>query len=159
VTGRLLALDIGDRRIGLAVSDPLRLFARPLATLERRGPAADLAEIERTLEREAIAFVVVGHPRLPSGDRGEQARSAEAFMAELSPRLAARGLDWVWWDESYTTVTAQARRRERGAAAHRGRGADPGLDAEAAAVILEEWLAAQAEPPAAADPLGSSNGG
>ena len=139
MSGRLLALDVGDRRIGLAVSDPLALFARPLKTLQRSDEAADVAEIMAVVRDEAVTHVVVGHPLLPSGDRGEQALAVESFMDRLAPALAVAGVGWSYWDESYTTLTAQERRRERAA---RPRTSDPGLDAEAAAVILEEWLRA-----------------
>ncbi len=143
MSGRLLALDVGDRRIGLAVSDPLRLFARPLRTVVRRDEAADVEAIVAVIRGEGVTEVVVGHPLLPSGDRGEQARAVEAFMARLAPALDAAGVPWAYWDESFTTLTAQERRRERAA---RVRSADAGLDAEAAAVILEEWLGARQEP-------------
>jgi len=140
LSGRLLALDVGDRRIGLAVSDPLRLIARPLRTVARQDAAADVAAILATVRDEGVGHVVVGHPLLPSGDRGEQARAVEGFLAELGPALEAAGATWSYWDESYTTLTAQERRRER---TSRRRGEGPGLDAEAAAVILEEWMRAQ----------------
>jgi putative Holliday junction resolvase len=135
--GRLLALDVGDRRVGVAVTDPLRLIATPLDVVERRTDDDALAAIVR-LAREAQAVaVVVGLPLLPSGDRGEQAVKVEAFAAVLADRL---GLPLGYWDESYTTLEAASRRRSRSAPGRRQR-SDP-LDAEAAAVILEEWLAA-----------------
>lgn len=137
MTGRVLALDVGNRRIGLAVSDPLRLFARPLRTLNRTQDAADRALLLDVVREESVEQVVVGLPLLPSGDRGEQAAAVEDFMAGLAPLLAEAGIAWDYWDESYTTLAATERRRERGG---RPAATDPGLDAEAAAVILEEWL-------------------
>jgi putative holliday junction resolvase len=150
VTTRVLALDVGDRRIGLAVSDPLRLLARPLATHVRTGMVTDVAAILSVVRQEAVGHVVVGLPLLPSGDHGEQAAHVIAFMTDLAPALAAEGVPWSWWDESYTTLAAAARRRERG-----GRIGRAGLDAEAAAVILEEWLRdADLASPAAGDAHG-----
>jgi putative Holliday junction resolvase len=135
----VLALDVGNRRIGLAVSDPLRLFARPLRTLTRSADAVDHATLLGVVRDEAVEQVVVGLPLLPSGDRGEQAQAVAAFMNGLAPLLAEAGVAWSYWDESYTTLAATERRRTRG---HRSAATDPGLDAEAAAVILEEWLRA-----------------
>ena len=140
MTGRVLALDLGNRRIGLAVTDPLRLFARPLRTLTRSADAVDRAALLGVVLEEGADYVVVGLPLLPSGDRGEQALAVTDFMAELAPLLAEADVGWGYWDESYTTLAATERRRARGG---RSTGADPGLDAEAAAVILEEWLRAQ----------------
>ena len=138
---RVLALDVGNRRVGVAASDPLGLLARPLVTLGRTDEAGDLAAIVALVVREDACHVVVGLPLLPSGDRGEQAERVEAFMARLGPALETAGVSWSWWDESYTTLAAEDRRRERGARPGRGQAS---LDAEAAAVILEEWLAEQA---------------
>ncbi len=151
MSARVLALDVGDRRIGLAVSDPLCLFARPLGTLVRADPATDVAAILAAVRREDVGQVVVGLPLLPSGDRGEQARRVAEWMETLAPALAAAGVPWAWWDESYTTLAAAERRRERG-----DRTGAAGLDAEAAAVILEEWLrSTDAEPAKTRGPDGA----
>lgn len=142
--GRLLALDVGDRRIGVAVSDPLRILARPVTTIQRRA-AADVQAVVDLIAEWDVAQLVVGLPLLPSGDRGEQARAVEAFVRRLE---AAVAIPIVLWDESYTTETAAERLRARGVAA---RAAKALIDAEAAAVILEEWLRAHAEPVEAAE--------
>jgi putative Holliday junction resolvase len=125
--GRVLALDVGNRRTGVAISDALRITARPLLTLERSDPHADVVAIADLVADHQITAIVVGHPLLPSGDRGEQALLVEAFAAALTAELE---VPVVLWDESYTTQAA-AERVGRGAA---------NLDAAAAAVILEEWL-------------------
>jgi putative holliday junction resolvase len=133
----MMALDVGNRRIGVAVTDPLGLFARPVTTLMRTRPEADRALIAGLVREWSVERLVVGLPLLPSGDRGKQAESAEAFAADL-----ARAIDVPidLWDESYTTLAASARLRERGVDLRRDRSA---LDATAAAVILEEWLGAR----------------
>lgn len=135
--GRVLAVDHGLRRIGVASSDPLGLFARPLTTLDgrRRGHAA--AEVARMAAALEAATVVVGLPLLPSGDRGPQADAAAAFAAEIEAELSAigHGARVVLQDESHTTAAAAAR---AGAARRAPRA---GEDAAAAAQILEEWLA------------------
>ncbi len=138
--GRALALDLGLRRIGVALSDPLRVTARPLCTLRRQSRSADLERIRQLVAELKVAVVVVGWPLMPSGERGVRARWAEAFASALRKLL---DVPVVLWDESYTTETAQARRRDRAAGRHRSQPAE--LDAEAAAVILEEWLAAANE--------------
>lgn len=152
--GRVLALDVGDRRIGVAVSDPLGITVRALTTLTRartRGaggaggagiPSADIAAVLDRVRAEEAVCVVVGDPRLPSGDRGEQAERTDAFVAALAAALALAGIPIERWDESYTSEAAAARLRARGVDIRRNKAM---IDAEAAAVILEEWLAAHAE--------------
>jgi putative Holliday junction resolvase len=141
--GRVLALDVGDRRIGVAVSDPLGITARPLTTLVRDRLRADLRAVAALVEEWEAACLVVGDPRLPSGDRGEQSEKVAAFVEALGPAVS---VPIEMWDESFTTLAAAERRRERGGRAARDRSA---IDAEAAAVILEEWLRSrEASPPA-----------
>ena len=135
--GRTMALDVGNRRIGVAVTDPLGLFARPLTTVVRRGQATDLAAVAALTRAWAIDRLVVGLPLLPSGDRGEQAVLVMAFVDALAPTV---DVPVDLWDESYTTVTATERLRSYGADVRRQPAA---IDAAAAAVILEEWLNAQ----------------
>lgn len=140
--GRVLALDVGDRRIGVAVCDPLRLIATPLSVIHRAGLERDREAVRLcALQQEAVA-VVVGLPLLPSGDRGEQAIKVETFVDEVVSQL---GLPVVTWDESYTTLEAERLRRERPGRSS-GRRSRIGIDADAAAVILEEWLRAVDSP-------------
>jgi len=138
-----MALDVGDRRIGVAVSDPLGITTRPVG---------DVAVVMAAVREWEPARVVVGDPRLPSGDRGEQAEATDAFVTLLAPELAALGIGIERWDESYTTETALARLRARGVDARRAKAL---VDAEAAAVILEEWLRAMPDGGSAADVAGS----
>lgn len=136
--GRVLAVDPGRRRVGVALSDPLGLFARPLLTLDVRATgdvAAAVADLARTHE---VRAVVVGLPLLPSGDCGPQAQAALAFAAAVRAALAAIGYEAPVhsFDESHTTTGAAAR------AAATGRAPAAGVDAAAAAMLLEEWLQA-----------------
>lgn len=137
---RAMALDLGRRRVGIAISDPLWLTAQPLATLERQSREGDLERLATLARDLGVAVIVVGWPLLPSGDRGASALRAEAFAAQLRARV---DVPVVLWDESYTTEAAHERRQVRGKRGKTRRLAP--VDAEAAAIILEEWLAAAAE--------------
>lgn len=134
-SGRVLALDVGRKRTGVALSDALGITARPLTVLPRASDEADAATVARLVHDNDARRVVVGLPLLPSGDRGEEAQLVEQFAATLRATLA---VPVELWDESFSTLEAARRRTERGA-----RGSTD-LDADAAAVILEEWLAEQA---------------
>jgi len=133
--GRVMGLDLGSKRIGVAVTDPLRMFARPLTTISASGAlAADVEQVLQLAAENEARLIVVGHPLLPSGDRGEQALEAERFAEALS---SAASLPVELWDESYSTLTASERLAEAGS---RRAASRSGIDAAAAAVILEEWL-------------------
>lgn len=145
---RVLALDVGDRRIGLAISDPLGLSARPLSTIDRQahGEEAALSAILRCLEQELPDRLIVGDPRLPSGERGEQSRLTDGFVDRLQTALARRfgsaAPPIERHDESNTTQAALERLTARGMDPRLARESGR-LDAEAAAIILEEWLVAR----------------
>jgi putative holliday junction resolvase len=128
--GVILALDVGNRRTGSAACDALRIAVRPLETWQRGPDADEIARVGRLVDELRAVAVVVGHPLLPSGDRGEQALSVEAFVAALAQAL---DVPIEMWDESYTTLAAAERLDRRGRS-------KVGLDAAAAAVILEEYL-------------------
>ena len=125
---RVLALDYGAARTGVAVSDPSGTLARPLTVVERAGSDAGLRELAAIVAREAAELVVVGLPiSLDSGEHA-QAHEVRAFVTRLSAALA---VPVVTYDERFTTKLAA----ERG-----GRSA---LDARAAAVLLEDFLRAE----------------
>jgi putative Holliday junction resolvase len=131
---RILGLDVGSRRIGVAISDELGLCAHPLVVLERRGTARDVEAVRALCERHAAGRVVVGIPTGPDGGEGHRA----ARVRVLLDALAASGLPVDECDEQYSTVEAEevllaadlsrARRRQV-------------IDRAAAAVILDRWLA------------------
>ncbi len=134
---RVLALDIGDRRIGIAVSDPTGLIARPLRVLERRSRREDFAAIAALVAEYGAERVIVGRPLTLRGEVGPQARRVEAYARALAEALP---VPVELWDERYTTVAAQeiletvrrpGRRRPRG-----------DVDAVAAAVLLQGFLEA-----------------
>jgi putative Holliday junction resolvase len=136
---RILALDVGEARVGTAVSDPEERLAVPLEVVERREEETDLRSIAAIARREEAETLVVGLPLSLDGSRGPQARRVEAFARRLAARTS---LPVELWDERLSTVQAsryqpERRRRQRG-----GRRAVPG-DAVAAAIILQSFLDAR----------------
>lgn len=121
---RYLALDVGDRTIGLAVGDDAFGLVRPLKTLRRRGVAADLDSLRQIVAKEEVAALVIGLPLTLRGETGHQATRVRAF-AESARSL---GLPLELVDERFTTAEAA----RRGAT---------DLDAGAAAVLLEDFFA------------------
>ena len=103
--GRLLGVDYGDVRVGLAVSDPDRKIAFPLATYVRQGRERDAMYFQALAKTEGIAGVVVGLPVHLSGKEGQKAAAARAFAAWLSQ---ATGLPVRFWDERFSTVQAES---------------------------------------------------
>ena len=134
---RTLGLDVGDRRIGVAISDPDGRLAVPVRTFERgvseKRDAAALLELARA---EAAERIIVGLPVSLSGERGQQALAAEAF----ADRLRAGGADVVLYDERLSSREADHHLRASG---RRGKAAKNARDAIAAAIILQAYLDSQ----------------
>ena len=101
---KVMALDFGAARTGVAVSDPTGVIARPLGVVERATGERGLAELARLVREQAVERVVVGHPLTLRGERGEQARAAERFADALR---AALDVPVVLFDERFTTDLAQ----------------------------------------------------
>ena len=118
---KVLALDYGSARTGVAVSDPTGTVARPLEVVERAGSGPGLARLVQLIRAEGPERVVVGLPLTLSGDIGEQARETEAFLAELRAQI---DVPVETYDERFTTKLA---------------GPD-GDDARAAAYLLSGYL-------------------
>ena len=135
--GRVLAVDLGTVRVGLALSDPLRITGQPMGFLPRRALRDDLAALTDLVKANDVATVVVGHPLLMSGIAGERAQDAQAF----AERLRAEGVcSVVLWDERLTTVQAERALLE-GNVSRKNR--KKVVDAAAAALMLQSWLDAQ----------------
>jgi putative Holliday junction resolvase len=134
---RILALDYGRRRIGVAVTDPTRTIASPLATLTRReGKRPPWPEIGRIVADQEIAEVVIGLPLDLEGEEGEWAAEVRGFGAEVVRRFS---LPVHWIDERLTSVMAE--RAIRGMGLSRGQREEKGrIDAAAAALILQAYL-------------------
>ncbi len=131
---RILAIDYGSRRIGLALSDPTGTLARPLPFLNAQADAKLAREIAALAEKEQVRRILLGLPRHMSGELGEAAAKVQAFAAILK-QATAIPLQLV--DERLTTVQAGRQLHEAGrdARAQKGR-----IDSEAAAVLLQGYL-------------------
>jgi putative Holliday junction resolvase len=133
--GRILAIDYGDKRVGLALSDPMRMIASPLGHIERRaGKRAPVAELVRRAAEHAASAFVIGLPLDERGDDTPRAVEVRAIAAELEKRT---GLPVSLVDERYTTAAALRTVREMGGST-RGRKGD--VDALAATILLQHAL-------------------
>lgn len=132
-----MALDYGERRIGVALSDPLRMIASPLGTLQRRaGKRPPWAEIGRLVEEHEVDEAVVGLPLNLAGDETEWTKEVRAFGDDLARRT---GLPVSFIDERMTSVAAE--RAVRGMGLKRSeREQKERIDSAAAALILDAWL-------------------
>lgn len=142
----MLALDLGEARIGLALSDSRGVLASPYETVVRSGDEAlDRRRIKEAVEQSGAGLVVVGHPLSLSGRAGPAAEKAKAEAAALGELLE---VPVELFDERLTTVEASRRRKERAVSGsgRRRRAGREGIDAEAAAVLLEAYLAARSRP-------------
>jgi putative Holliday junction resolvase len=144
--GRVLALDVGEKRIGLAISDPSATLARPLEAIAHHPRPASLAAVRHLVGEHRIAIVVVGDPVNVDGSAGPQARAIRRYAAALAAELA---IPVVCWDERFSTEQAQALldlgagSRDVNCSLGRARGRRIDLDAAAAAVILQSYLDAR----------------
>jgi putative holliday junction resolvase len=139
--GRALGIDLGARRIGVAVSDSAGTLATPRGTVTRTGDVARdrRALVDLAVEEEAVV-VVVGHPLSLDGTRGRAARAAEAEAEALGALLADRGIAVELFDERLTTVSAHQALTAGGI---RGRDQRAVVDRTAAAILLTAWLDAR----------------
>ncbi|HOX43948.1 MAG TPA: Holliday junction resolvase RuvX [Myxococcota bacterium] len=133
---RMLGLDFGTKRIGLAAADREAGLARPLATLARKGGVRDLEAVARLAAEQQAEEVVVGLPLNMDGSEGRMARLAREFAAALGART---GLPVHLWDERLSSFEAEAQLREVGDRPARRK---QKVDQVAAALILESYLEA-----------------
>ena len=131
---RILALDLGKKRIGLALSDELGLTAQGLKTLERSNIREDLARISQLASEKDVALIVIGNPLHMSGRAGRQTDYARDFGKRLQ---AFSGLPVEFWDERLTTVEAQRVLKESGISIQKRAQA---VDRLAAVILLESFL-------------------
>jgi len=131
---RILGIDFGERRIGVAISDASGTLSTPLVTLQRKDDPSAIRELCEIMRREQIEELVVGEPRRLDGSRGDAAERAAGFARKLS---SAAGLPCRMIDEALTSVEATERLREAGVDVKRH---PERIDAVAAQIILQEAL-------------------
>jgi putative Holliday junction resolvase len=131
---RIAALDVGDARIGVAVSDESGVSARGIGTVARRGGRHDLDALARLLAPHEPERIVVGLPLHMDGSEGHQATRVRAFGARVAERL---GVPVDYWDERLTTFEAEDALRRAAVPARKRRAL---IDQAAAAVILRSYL-------------------
>ena len=138
IPGRILALDLGERRLGLAISDALGVTAQPVGKLQSLGRARDVRQVRDVVEQRGVVKVVVGDPRHMSGEIGARAEHARRFAASLETMLP--GVDVELWDERLTTAQIE---REMIAANVSRRKRREVVDSLSAVLILQSYLDAR----------------
>jgi putative holliday junction resolvase len=132
--GRVLALDVGKKRIGLAVSDELRITAQGLETFQRTRIREDLQKLMTLIEKLNVRLLLVGRPLHMSGDPSRQSEYTEEFAQRLS---AESGRQVTYWDERLTSAEAERLLKQAGASIDQRRKA---VDRMAAVLLLESYL-------------------
>ncbi len=132
---RIIGLDVGDNWLGVAVSDPLGIIARPLVVLQRRDELTDAEAVKKLIDQYQAGKVIVGLPRLLTGHIGAQAEHVQRFATRLA---SLTNLPVLFQDERFSTADAQEimkanRKKKRGFVKERD-------DSVAAAVILQDFL-------------------
>lgn len=140
---RILALDVGERHVGVAISDPTGLIARPLLTLEHTSDEDDFVAIADLVAEHGAELVVVGRPLSLDGTEGPQARRVARYTEGLAEHVS---VPVVAWDERFSTARADAiLRQTRKEKAKRRARSNGEIDAIAAAVILQDYLDSRIE--------------
>lgn len=138
---RVVAVDYGTKRVGLAISDPLRMFAQPLGTFDPTGAVEALKSIRDT---HGLDCIVVGWPLAEDGKEGVATRRVDEFVRRL--RNALGKITVVRWDERHTSEAARDALKERGQSVRKGgakgKGSGEGgrLDQAVAGILLQEYL-------------------
>jgi putative holliday junction resolvase len=139
-TTRSLGLDLGDKRIGVAVSVPDTLLAYPLTTLASKDDVSDVEAIIELSRQHQVERIVVGLPRSMDGSLGQQAEKVTSFVKLLSHSTV---IPVVMWDERLSTVAAEKLMLESGKSREKRKAQ---RDAVAAALILQSFLDGQRPP-------------
>lgn len=134
---RILGMDVGSRRIGLAVTDPLGITAQGLETVQRQNKRSDFAHLEQVIREYKVAEIVIGLPLRMTGAEGIQAEKMQAFAEEIRRHFR---LPVHLWDERLTSVQANRLLRETNMSIKR-RGEV--VDQMAAVLILQSWMEAR----------------
>lgn len=131
---RILGLDLGDARTGVALSDELRMLAHPFETIENKSQDAVARRVREIVSEKEVNCVVVGLPRHMNGSFGLAAQNAQRFIEKLRPLISCQ---LVTWDERLSTVAAERALRDAGKKTRETRGI---RDQVAAQMILQGYL-------------------
>ncbi len=134
---RILAFDLGKRRIGLALTDPLRITAQGMDTFERTNIREDIARLVSLIQEKEVSLMLFGNPLHMSGHESRQTEYVRVFADRLS---AATGVPYEMWDERLTSVEAERILREGGLNERRERKGM--VDKLSAIILLNSYLAA-----------------
>lgn len=131
---RIVGVDFGTKRAGIAVADPLHLFAQPAGAF---SPADAVVELQRIQQEDGLKTIVIGWPLTEAGAEGASVQRVKEYIARLERALP--GVEIVRWDERFSSEAARRKIAEagprKGARGRKGR-----VDAAAAAIILQEYL-------------------
>jgi len=133
-----LSVDFGERRVGIAISDPLGVIAQPLPTIEVKSNAQLLRDLGEIIQKKAVVRIVVGMPLNLKGERGKTAQAVEKFVRQLRKKAA---VPVEIWDERFTSVVAEQTIRAMGKSPSRHKGK---IDQISAQLILQNYLDAKA---------------
>lgn len=131
---KFLALDLGEKRIGVALSDTLKIIAQPYQVFPRTSRQADFAHVQKIVQEQNVSQIVVGLPINMNGEEGAMAQWVRDYATHLGETLQ---LPILFWDESFTSVQAEAAMREYGWSRKKLK---EKIDAVAAALILQSYL-------------------
>ena len=134
---RIIALDYGNRRIGIAISDPLRMIAQPLETLEHKNLISTVQRLTELIRQYSVEKIVLGFPVSLRGNKTAFTRRVEQFGKKIEVKL---GLPVIYWDERLTSVQAQRTLIAMNEKPSRKKGR---IDKLAAALILQNYLETQ----------------
>lgn len=133
-TGRILGIDYGTKRIGLALSDPFQMLAATLKTVLNKDAAGAISEIEKLIKENNVQAIIAGHPLHMTGDESEMAAHVIKFLQKLDDRI---NMPIFMWDERWTTVSAEKLLIETGRSPSQSRHK---IDQLAAAYLLQSFL-------------------
>ena len=132
--GRLLAIDYGDRRVGLALTDPLKMIASPYRTIIKKNNTNLIEEIERIIAEEDVELTIIGLPLGMAGQITEQTKKVEEFV----DKLTARGIVIKYEDERWSSIAAKRSMKEQNIKSGYNKEL---VDQTAAAIFLQQYLA------------------
>lgn len=135
--GRVMAIDPGEKRLGIALSDPFRILATPLAVINHQSMAADSQKIIELCKQNEVQLIIIGQPLSSSGEETPQSRHSRKLAEKISTMSS---IPVELWDESESTNIAKKAAVEMGLKRKKRSGH---LDQRAAAVILQSYLEAQ----------------